>query len=218
MGARGVEGQGRQLISLVKARVDDSADAGSAVRAATLLSSDATRCSRYSGRLKEQVSAIDVRVHLPEAIALLEIAEIKTATLLTRPERLERWAELLEREPLRHLRTLEGTEWQLQAQKFSMRADGSPLTIAYNDPVLRAAGLKSDTLGDAMRFFELSEHEAHDVVCYCMHGRTIEGRAASRAVRAIAAGCAVNLNPMAVWGVVAVPLVGCVSYLLTKIV
>jgi hypothetical protein len=149
---------------------------------------------------------------------LLEIAEVKPAEMLTRRERLERWAELLEREPSRRLRTLEGTEWQLQAQKSLMRADGSPLTVAYNDPVLRAAGLKSDTLGDAMRFFELSEHEAHDVVCYCMHGRAVEGRAAARAVRAIAAGCAVDLNPVAVWTVMAVPVVGFLSYLLSKIV
>jgi hypothetical protein len=98
-----------------------------------------------------------------------------------------------------------------------MRADGSPLTVAYNDPVLRAAGLRDDTLGEAMRFFDLSEHEAHDVVCYCVHGRTVEGRAAARAVRAIAAGCAVNLNPVAVWSVVAVPVFGFLSYLLTKL-
>ena len=124
----------------------------------------------------------------------------------------------MEREPSWRLRTLEGTEWQLRVQKSLMRADGSPLTVAYNDPVLRAAGLKSDSFGDAMRFFELSEDEAHNVVCYCMHGRTVEGRAAARAVRAIAAGCAVNLNPMAVWSVVAVPVVGFLSYLLTKIV
>ena len=149
---------------------------------------------------------------------LLEIAEMKTAALLTRGERLERWAELLEREPLRRLRTLEGTEWQLQAQKSLMRADGSPLTVAYNDPLLRAAGLQSDTLGDAMRFFELSEDEAHHVVCYCMHGRTVEGRAATKAIRAIAAGCAVNMNPLAVWIVGVVPIVGLLSYLLTKIV
>jgi hypothetical protein len=148
---------------------------------------------------------------------LLEIAEIKTAALLTRSERLEHWAELLDREPSRRLRTLEGTEWQLQAQKSLMRADGSPLTVAYNDPLLRAAGLKSDNLGDAMRFFELSEDEAHNVVCYCMHGRTVEGRAAAKAIRAIAAGCAVNINPLAVWIVGVVPVVGLLSYLLTKV-
>ena len=149
---------------------------------------------------------------------LREIADIKTSTLLTRGERLERWADILEREPSRRLHTLEGTEWQLQAQKFLMRADGSPISVAYRDPVLRAAGLKGDTFGDAMRFFELTEHEAHDVVCYCMHGRTVEGRVAARAVRAIAAGCAVNLNPVAVWGVAAVPVVGFLSYLITKVV
>jgi hypothetical protein len=148
---------------------------------------------------------------------LLEIAEVKPATLLTRRERLDRWAELLERDPTAQLRTLEGTEWQIQVQKSLMRADGSPLTVAYKDPVLRAAGLESDTLGAAVRFFDLSDHDAHRVVCYCMHGRTVEGRAAARAVRAIAAGCAVNLNSGAVWIVGALPVVGFMGYLLTKI-
>jgi hypothetical protein len=98
-----------------------------------------------------------------------------------------------------------------------MRADGSPLTVAYTDPVLRAAGLKSDTLGEAMRFFEMSEHQAHRVVCFCMHGRTVEGRAAARAVRAIAAGWVVGVSPVAVWTVGALPVVGFIGYLLTKI-
>jgi hypothetical protein len=147
---------------------------------------------------------------------LLQIAELKPAPILTRRERLERWAELLERDPAIQLRTLEGTEWQLQVQKSLMRADGSPLTVAYKDPVLRAAGLQSDTLGAAMRFFELSEHEAHRVVCYCMHGRIVEGRAAASVVRSIAAGWVVGVSPVAVWTVGALPVVGFIGYLLTK--
>jgi hypothetical protein len=99
-----------------------------------------------------------------------------------------------------------------------MRADGSPLTVAYNDPVLRAAGLNSDTLGDAMRFFELSEHQAHRVLCYCMHGRMIEGRTAAATIRAISAGVAGNLSLMALWTIAALPVGYFVSCLLTKIV
>jgi hypothetical protein len=38
-----------------------------------------------------------------------------------------------------------------------------------------------------MQFFELSEYQAHKVLRYGAHGRTIEGRAAAKVVRAIAA-------------------------------
>jgi hypothetical protein len=148
---------------------------------------------------------------------LLQIAELKPATVLTRHERLERWAELLERDPAIQLRTLDQIEFQPRAERPSMRADGSPLTVAYNDPLLRAAGLESDRLGDAMRFFELSEYQAHRVVCYCMHGRTVEGRAAASVVRSIAAGWVGGVSPIVVWTVGALPVVGFMGYLLTKI-
>ena len=147
---------------------------------------------------------------------LLEIAEVKPATLLTRRERLKRWAELLERDPAIWLRTLDQIEFQPKAERPSMRADGSPLTVAYNDPVLRAAGLESDRLGDAMRFFELSEYEAHRVLCYCMHGRTVEGRAAASVVRSIC-WMGSRRSPLSVLTVGALPVVGFIGYLLTKI-
>jgi hypothetical protein len=148
---------------------------------------------------------------------LLEIAEVKPTEILTRRERLERWAELLERDPAARLRTLDEIEWQPKTKRASMRADGSPFSVAYADPVLRAAGLEGDTLGDAMRFFELSEHEAHRVVCYCMHGRTVEGRRAAGAVRAIAARWVVGVSSATAWSIAAMPIVGFIGYLLTKI-
>ena len=64
---------------------------------------------------------------------LLEIAEVKPAPVLTRRERLERWAEL-RGDPAIKLRTLDQIEFQPKAARPSMRADGSPLTVAYNDP------------------------------------------------------------------------------------
>ncbi len=68
-----------------------------------------------------------------------------------------------------------------------MRVDGSPLTVAFEDPVLQAEGLKSDRLGDAMRFFGLSHWEAHHIVCYCHYGRDMATETVARTVRAIAA-------------------------------
>src|SRR5690606_33980612 len=100
-------------------------------------------------------------------------------------ERLDRWAELLEREPDRMLRTLDEIEWQPKAVRHAMRADNSALSVAFADPVLRANGLASDRLGDALAFFEVTEHEAHIVLCSCHGGATMRAEDAARRVRGI---------------------------------
>ena len=67
-----------------------------------------------------------------------------------------------------------------------MRSDESPITVAFEDPVLRAAGLKGDTLGDAMEFFELSEGASHRLLCSCMNGWSMEAGSTARKVHRIA--------------------------------
>jgi hypothetical protein len=89
---------------------------------------------------------------------------------LTRRERLERWIEVLGREPGRALNTLREIEHKPRDARRASRVDNSPLTVAYNDPVLRADGLASDRLGDAVDYFELSDEEAHRVFCSCLYG------------------------------------------------
>jgi hypothetical protein len=148
---------------------------------------------------------------------LLQIAEVKPAPVLTRRERLKRWAELLERDPAAKLRTLNEIEFQPRPARPLMRADGSPFSVAYADPVLRAAGLEGDTLGDAMRFFGMSQHEAHRVVCYCMHGRTVEGRTAANTVRAIAANPLVHALPIVIFTAAILPTVCFIGFWLMKI-
>ncbi len=113
-----------------------------------------------------------------QTIAALErLADVKRAsgkrTPMTKAARLERWAEILELLPGRRLATLHGTEFGTWAQRRSMRADNSPLTAAFEDPILREEGLKSDRLGDAIEFFGLSEDEAHRIFCYCYYGSTM---------------------------------------------
>jgi hypothetical protein len=118
---------------------------------------------------------------------LAHVAELtKIPIVLSRRERLERWADALERDPYRPLRSLGEIEWQPEPERALMRADCSALAIAYDDPVLRAAGLASDRLGDAMRFFELTEQEAHTVLCSCMHGGIGRADVTARMVRAVA--------------------------------
>ncbi len=117
---------------------------------------------------------------------LTTIADVQpTKTVMSRCDRLERWAECLEREPQRQLRSLEGIEYGPEAQRREARENNSPLTVAFADPVLREEGLKSDKLGDALDFFEMSHGEAHRVLCSCMHGRTMQAGEVARRVRSL---------------------------------
>jgi hypothetical protein len=116
---------------------------------------------------------------------LRQLAEVHTAKpALSRDERLTRWAELLEAQPERNLRTLHGTEFQAGESRDSMRAAESPISVAFADPVLRAEGMKDDTYGEARRFFELTDWQLHDVLCHCHYGAAISAGAAARRVRA----------------------------------
>jgi hypothetical protein len=107
---------------------------------------------------------------------------------LSRDERLNRWAEELERLGGKPLSTLWRTEFTLQHARPLMRADNSPLTVAFNDPMLRAAGLKDDSYGEAKRFFEISDRQLHCLVCSCHHGQFILADTAARCVRKMVSG------------------------------
>jgi hypothetical protein len=103
--------------------------------------------------------------------------------IMSRDERLKRWAELLEHNPRRHLATLPQTENQPLRWRATMRADGSPMSVAFEDPVLRAAGLENDSYGEAKRFFELTDHQLHRAICYCHFGATVSAATAAYYVR-----------------------------------
>jgi hypothetical protein len=106
-------------------------------------------------------------------------------SLMSRDARLERWAELLEQLSDRRLSTLRETEYQPAIARRNIRADNSPVSVAFGDPVLRAAGLAGDTYGDAKRFFEMTDRQLHDATCYCHFGSTVSGTEAARHVRAV---------------------------------
>jgi hypothetical protein len=115
---------------------------------------------------------------------LQEVAEVKDRPALTRAERLERWAELLEKDPDRRLATLHQTEYQPIGVRETMRSAGSPISVAFEDPILRAEGMKDDSYGEAKRFFELTDGQLHEVLCYCHFGETVRAASAARHVRA----------------------------------
>lgn len=106
---------------------------------------------------------------------------------MPRRERLERWADALDRERGRPLRTLFRIEYVLPTRRSALRADDSPLSIAYKNPFLRAEGLAGDTVGDAMAFFGISERELHNILCFCHYGGAIRASEAAAWVRVVAA-------------------------------
>jgi hypothetical protein len=107
---------------------------------------------------------------------------------MSRIERLERWAQLLERDPAKRLKTLRETEYQPESVRTLLRADGSAITVAFQDDVLRDAGLKNDSYGEAKRFFELTDGQLHEVICYCHLGDSVSAATAARHIRAVLAG------------------------------
>ena len=96
-------------------------------------------------------------------------ADIRTTPSLSRRDRLERWAERLARQPA-PLHAIPEVEYGPRRERDARRADHSPLTVAYEDPLLRAAGLRGDTIGDAAEFFGLSHAQLHYLVCSAITG------------------------------------------------
>ena len=121
---------------------------------------------------------------LDQLQAIAEVHSQPTHPPMTRSQRLERWVELLEARPQRLLRALAGTEHQRATIRDEMRCEGSPIAIAFNDPLLRAEGLNDDTYGEAIRFFNLTDRQLHGIVCDCYVGATMTASRAARRVRA----------------------------------
>lgn len=126
--------------------------------------------------------------HTPFA-EISRVADIHPVPLkppMTRAERLKRWAEALERDPDRVLNSIEEIEWKPEAARRYLRSDESALKVAFEDPELRAEGLASDRLGDAMAFFRLTDADAHFALCSCMYGQSMQAGVAARRVRMLA--------------------------------
>jgi hypothetical protein len=119
-------------------------------------------------------------------LAELERTAETTTIPRTRTERLQRWAAALAKLGSARLSSLLRTEYVAPEALAQVRAENSPLSVAAEDPVLRIAGLNNDTFGEAMRFFELSDHELHRIVCYCHYGETMSAEEAAHRVRAMA--------------------------------
>jgi len=105
---------------------------------------------------------------------------------MSRRERLERWATALERLERKPLKSLMRIEFMTEEERCLLREENTPLSVAYEDPILREEGLASDRYGDSITFFELTREEAHYLVCDChYHGSMTAAEVAGR-VRSVA--------------------------------
>ncbi|PRH84841.1 hypothetical protein C5L14_25260 [Labrys okinawensis] len=102
---------------------------------------------------------------------------------LTRAERRERWALLLDRHDAPLVPFLR-IETYSKVARGALRVDQGPVALAYDDAVLRADGLAGDTFGDACNYFELSQGLAHRLLCDCHYRGTMTGPKVAARLRA----------------------------------
>lgn len=113
------------------------------------------------------------------------LATVARPQHMSRLERRQRWAEVLEADPNLRLSPLMRVELHAPAQRALMRRDGSPLALAFADPVLRGEGLASDRLGDGRGFFGFSDRDLHALVCDCRYGGQMRAVDVARRIRAL---------------------------------
>jgi len=122
-----------------------------------------------------------------------------------RRRRLERLATLLERH---HgtVNLLSGIEYTTYSARLRLRADDSPLALAYSDPLLRQEGLDGDTLGDAVIFFDLAQGEAHHLFCDCHYPIPTRSEMVGARARSVAAKLSFREMRERIWRLVAARL------------
>jgi hypothetical protein len=116
--------------------------------------------------------------------AAIEHIATQHAEPMPQRQRLERWAYLLRQRPNRRLHSLPGTEFVPPERRNRMRHSNSPISVAFADPLLRAAGMRDDSYGEAKRFFGISDAQLHNIVCFCRSGEFISAAFAGYGVRA----------------------------------
>ncbi|MBU6371160.1 MAG: hypothetical protein KJS97_00410 [Alphaproteobacteria bacterium] len=128
---------------------------------------------------------------------LLVEADVAVATPLTRREKLTRWADLLASLNLKSLSTLPSVEYMPKPERLGLRKENSAISVAFADPVLRNAGLRDDTYGAALEFFELSHGQLHRLTCRCHYGVSAPAERVSRRVRGLSTSLMTRVNDVA---------------------
>ena len=124
-----------------------------------------------------------------------------TPTSMTQVQKLLRWAMALRAlGPQGTVKTLWRIEDVRGEAQRALRKDGSALSVAAADPVLQAAGLQGDTIGEAVDFFGLpavgptGSPCLHTPLCWC--NEADETMSANLAVERIQAMAQKIAHPM----------------------
>lgn len=116
-----------------------------------------------------------------------EVEALNTASpvvTMTRAEKLERWAMLLEK--CTGIVMAHNLEFLSQNMRDAASWGASPMGVAAADPVFQDAGLKGETIKDVKDFFEISDEDVHAFSCNC--GGVQTGAQMAGRIRAIAKG------------------------------
>lgn len=97
---------------------------------------------------------------------LLTVETVTAVPLMNKREKLLRLAKLV-RAADHNLVIFNGIEYADATRLQQLYHPASAFALASADPVFRDAGLQSDRVGDAKRFFELSNDELHAFSCDC---------------------------------------------------
>src|SRR6478609_1313101 len=141
------------------------------------------RNSRTGPGSSQSANSVEYVMEHRTSAELKGVADVIHPQKLLKKELLERWALALEKRRGVRLRTLRETERKPVTEQSTLRQENSPLTVAFEDPVLRSAGLTNDTFGEVARFFGLSHWQLHEVVCNCHFGETVASEAVAARVR-----------------------------------
>jgi len=97
-----------------------------------------------------------------------DVSPVVAARPMSRQQRLDRWAMLLEQYP-GMVKPFVNLEYRPRRERLELHCEGTPVAVAFADPLLRAQGLRGDQLGTAMGFFQLTHSETHRLLCDCRY-------------------------------------------------
>lgn len=119
-----------------------------------------------------------------------ELTALSVPIPMSRNDRLERWASLVESHPHPVALFSNMERWagwlldcDLADPGVTGRAGANAFSLAAADPIFTAAGLSRASAREAMRFFELNQAELHAFSCDC--GGTISNGEMARRIRSL---------------------------------
>ena len=115
-----------------------------------------------------------------KSLAAVELSP--AASPATKRQKLRRFANIIRSGPRCPLYLFINLEYRDAGEWKYLSHPGSPFALAAQDNVLYAAGLRSGSVGDAQRFFELSREELAEFSCVC-GGRITNDEMANRIER-----------------------------------